>query len=47
MSGSSSDNVSSDEEMLDGDSPTREEDHDWSGSTSEEISQDDSDWDSN
>ena len=45
--GSPLDNVSSDEEMSDGDSPTREDDHDWLGSTSEEISQDHSDQDSN
>ena len=47
MSGSPSDNVSSDKEMSDADSPAREDDHDWLGSTSEEISQDDSDQDSN
>ena len=46
MLGSPSDNVSSNEEMSGGDSPTREDDHDWLGSTSGEISQDDSDWDS-
>ena len=46
MLGSPSDNVSSNEEMSDGDSPAREDDHDWLGSASEEISQDDSDWDS-
>ena len=46
MSGSPLDNVSSNEEMSDSDSPTREDDHDWLGSASEEISQDDSDQDS-
>ena len=46
VSGSPLDNVSSDEEMSDSDSPAREDDHDWSGSASEEISQDDSDQDS-
>ena len=46
MSGSASDNVSSSEEVSDGDSPSGEDDCDWSGSASDEVSQDDSDWDS-
>ena len=39
--------LSSDEELSRGDSPAGEDDHEWLGrSVSEEVSDDDSDWDS-
>ena len=46
VSGSPSDNVSSNEEVSDGDSPSGGDDRDWSGSASDKVSQDDSDRDS-
>ena len=45
--GSPSDGISSDEEASEGDSQGKEDDHKWSGSSSDEISQDASDQDSN